>query len=660
MPQTAPYGTWSSPITAEAITGVSTSLYDVLIDPVTSIVYHLEGRPAEEGRTALVETKSGRDIIGRGFSAATGVHEYGGGAATVYDGKAYFSNFKDGRIYEVDVEEGEPKPITPKGTAYRFACLEVYPKNKEFLVAVLEDHTNDGPSAVTNTLCLVDIVNSKVITNLVSGVDFYALPKFSPDGNHLAWVQWSHPDMPWEGSTVYIADVVASANDLHIENIAIIAGEPGKVSAGYVSWASKDTLLFLCDASGFSNPWNHTKGEAYPILPEPISEDFSEPMWNLSMFMYAVLDEEGSKAVFASYRNGRTVFNLIDLNTGVKQDIQSPYVIVDHLRMVSRSEHRFAFVGQKIDEGQSIVQCVISDLSSSSPTVSFTTVRPSSNAGQFDSGMVSKPQGISLQIAHNDDIHVVYYPPQNHVYTGSSIDGEKPPCIVSAHGGPTGLAYQGLRWPIQYFTSRGFAWLDVNYGGSYGYGRVYRDRLVGQWGIVDVEDCVKATELMSSQPYNFIDPKRAVIRGGSAGGFTTLATLCHSSGRKSFAAGTSFYGVTDLKAFTETTHKFESRYLFKLLGGTYEVVPKNYVDRSPINHIENLESPLLILQGDIDKVVPKEQAEAIYDRIKDKGGIVEYKLYEGEGHGFRQKDHQKDALERELAFYERALGLKGA
>ncbi|KAL0581324.1 hypothetical protein V5O48_000700 [Marasmius crinis-equi] len=660
MPQTAPFGTWSSPITAEAITGSGISLPGVVVDPSTSIVYHLEGRPAEGGRTALVESKSGKDLIGRDFNASSGVHEYGGGPAIVRDGKAYFSHLKDGRIYRVDVAGGEPEAITPENPAHRFACFDIHPTANRFLVAVLEDHTNDTPSAIVNTLCLVDISSGKVTTDFVSGVDFYAMPQFSPDGTRLVWQQWVHPDMPWEGSNVCIADVAVSSGSLHLQNTTFIAGEKGNVSAGYPSWASNDTVVFLSDVSGFTNPWKYTNGKASPILPKPISEDFSECMWSLSMFPYAVVDEAGKWGVFASFKEGRTVLKLIDIVSGETKELSCPYVLVDSVRTVSRSAHQIAFVGCKADEGQSVVQGVISNLDSPSPlAISFTTLKADANSAKFDRGVVSTPQGISLKVPPNQDLlHVIYYPPHNPAYSGSSIDGEKPPCVVSAHGGPTGMAYQRLKWQIQYFTSRGLAWLDVDYGGSYGYGRSYRDRLIGQWGIVDVEDCIKAAKLMSGEPYNYVDPKRLVIRGGSAGGLTVLAALCHSSDLKTFAAGTSLYGVSDLLALAEMTHKFESQYGFKLLGGTPKEVPKNYHDRSPINHVDSFETPLLILQGEIDKVVPKGQAEAMYNSIKERGGVVEYQLYEGEGHGFRQKDHQKDALERELGFYEKVLGLK--
>jgi len=275
------------------------------------------------------------------------------------------------------------------------------------------------------------------------------------------------------------------------------------------------------------------------------------------------------------------------------------------------------------------------------------------------SDIISEPQPITLKVAPtNSPLYVVYYPPWNPAYTGSSIEGERPPCIVEVHGGPTGFVGQGLSWSKQYFTSRGWGWLDVNYGGSSGYGRKYIERLNNNWGVVDVQDCILAPQVLSSAPYNLVDPKRLIIRGGSAGGFTTLAALSIASDVSVFAAATSLYGVSDLKKLAEFTHKFESRYLDHLMGGTIDEVPEVYEARSPIHHADKIVVPLLILQGEIDMVVPKGQAEAIYKSIQDRGGVVEYKLYAGEGHGWRQEVNMRDAYERELGFYERILGVK--
>uniref|UniRef100_A0A0W0FFF2 Putative alpha/beta-hydrolase n=1 Tax=Moniliophthora roreri TaxID=221103 RepID=A0A0W0FFF2_MONRR len=644
-PQTAPYGTWDTPITADAITGNSTSLVDILVDPITSNIYHLESRPSEGGRTALVDTRAQRDIIGPEWNASDSVHEYGGGAATVYDGIAYFSNIKDGRVYRVSVKDdgAAPEAVTPDNLPYRYANLAIHPKYTNLIVAILEDHTDDTPSTVVNTLCLIDTNAKTVSPKLVSGKDFYAHPVFSTDGNYLAWQEWSHPDMPWDGSELHVAQVQVDSGSLTLKSNVKVAGDKGTYSAGYPLWASSETLIFVTDISGFSNPWQYTvsDGKVLPISPYPIPEDFSNCMWSLSMFPFAMI-EGGERGIFTSWRDGRIVLGLIDMVSGNRSELSGPYVLIDSVRAVG--DNSIAFIGSTPDKGDSVVLYTLDD-------GKYDVLKPNPNSDIFDSSLVSVPQGITLKVPPNDQpLYVVYYPPHNPDFQGP--EDEKPPCIVSVHGGPTGMAYQGLSWTIQYYTSRGFAWLDINYGGSSGYGSEYRDRLNGQWGIVDVEDCVSAVNQMSAD--GRIDPKRVVIRGGSAGGFTTLLSLCHSSDPTTFAGGTSLYGISDLLKLTEDTHKFESQYAFKLVGGTPEEVPDNYKDRSAINHIDDFNRPLLLLQGDQDRVVPPEQSQAIHDGIEARGGDVELKLYEGEG----QKEHQKDALKQELVFYTRILELK--
>ncbi|KAI3612812.1 peptidase prolyl oligopeptidase active site region [Moniliophthora roreri] len=641
-PQRAPYGTWDTPITADAITGDSTTLSDIVVDPITSTIYHLEIRPPEEGRTVLVDTRAKRDIFGPEWDASDGVHEYGGGAATVYDGIAYFSNIKDGRIYRVSVKNdgAAPEAVTPEGP-YRYANLAVHPKYTNLIVAILEDHTHDTPSEVVNTLCLIDTNTKTVSPKFVSGNDFYAHPVFSTDGNYLAWQEWSFPDMPWDGSELHVAKVQVDGGSLTLKSNVKVAGEKETYSAGYPLWASSETLIFISDTSGFDNPWKYTvsDGKASPILPKPIEEDFSNSMWFLSMFPFAVI-AGGKQGIFSSWKDGKNVFNLIDIDSGSRSDVPGPYVLIDSVRAVG--ENGIAFIGSAPNKGDSVVLYTTDG--------TYNVLKPNPNSDKFDPSIVSVARGLTLP----GPLYVVYYPPHNPDYQG--LVGEKPPCIVSVHGGPTGMAYQGLDWNVQYYTSRGFAWLDVNYGGSFGYGKKYRDRLNGEWGIVDIEDCISSVKAMSQG--GEIDSQRVVIRGRSAGGFATLLSLCHSSDPNTYAGGTSLSGVSDLLGLAKDTHKFESQYTFKLLGGTPEQVPENYKDRSAINHVDTFDRPLLLIQGACDRVVPPVQSTSIYDAIKARGGDVKLRLYPGEGHHIEQKEHQKDALEQELALYTRILKLK--
>ncbi|KAJ3772596.1 Alpha/Beta hydrolase protein [Lentinula raphanica] len=660
MSERAPYGTWKSPITAERITGGSTSTDDVIIDAATTKIYHLEGRPSEKGRCVLVESDTGREIVGKDVNVRTGVHEYGSGSAIVHDGIAYYSNISDNRVYKVSVKEGsQAEPITPENKAYRYACLNVHPNSPRLLVSILEDHTNDTPSTVVNTLVIID-AEAKTFTPLVSGADFYALPKFSPDGTKLAWQQWNHPNMPWDNSQVFLADV-SLADDkksLTLSNTTAIAKEG---SNGFLAWANENKLVWMCDVSGFTNPWKYdvSTKEAGPIFPSPVKEDFAGCLWLLSFFPFAIVDEAGKVGVFKAYRDGRNVLYRVDIETGNRQQIDNPYVVVECMRSVSKSKGTFAFIGSKVDQSEKVILGTIAN--KDNLDTSFTAIiAPGavSKGPDFDSSLVTIPRGIPLKAPPNEELlHVIYYPPHNPAYAGTSIEGEKPPCVVNVHGGPTGIAQQGLNWKIQYWTTRGFAWLDVNYGGSFGYGKEYINRLWHGWGAVDVEDCITASQLLAQAPHSLIDPKRIVIRGSSSGGLTVLNALSNSSNTEVFAAATSLYGVTDLVGLVKDTHKFESQYMFSLVGGSLEDT-KPFEKRSPINYVDNINRPLLILQGDIDRVVPKAQAEKVYESIKKRGGVVEYKLYPGEGHGFRMKETQRDALERELDFYERALGLR--
>ncbi|KAG6850396.1 hypothetical protein H0H93_013951 [Arthromyces matolae] len=556
---------------------------------------------------------------------------------------------------------------------HRFADFDVHPVHNHLLVSVLEDHTVDEPSAIVNTLCVIN-THTQTVHTLVSGADFYSSPKFSPDGTRLAWQQWSHPDMPWEGSLVYIADISVDSDAISLRNTTLVAGEALKISAAFPSWANNDALIFTSDQSGYINPWKFSNGKATPIFPEPVSYEFGSPGWVFQMHPYAILDRQGTLAVFITTKDGRNGLSLVDLEGGSPpRSIESPFVVIENIWSLSRETREAVFTGVKADEGLSLVKFTFEHPSGA---LRFIPLIPAL-APDFSDDFVSMPQPMTLKTDDGQTVHVVYYPPKNPHYSGSSIKDERPPCVVHAHGGPTGITLQGLHWKTQYFTSRGWAWcdftlffaascitnlatrLDVNYGGSSGYGRSYIRRLDGQWGLVDPNDCIQAARLISSEPYNLADPKRLVITGGSAGGYTVLCSLATAKDVTTFAAGTSSYGISDLKPLEAHTHKFESRQLEKLLGGTSKEVPEVYQERSPVNKAERIVAPLLILQGDIDRVVPKEQAELIYAKVKAKGGVVEYKLYSGEGHGWRKEENIVDALERELDFYERVLGLKG-
>ncbi|RPD61836.1 alpha/beta-hydrolase [Lentinus tigrinus ALCF2SS1-6] len=599
----------------------------------------------------IVDTEKGEDVVGTEWNVRTAVHEYGGAPATAYEGVVYFSNVADGRVYKL--EQGEqPEAVTPENKNYRYANISVHPQQNHLLVAILEDHTKPDPADVVNTLCVIN-TKDKTVSPLVSGADFYAKPCFTPDGTHIAWIQWFHPDMPWEGAEVCVADVQADGSSLTLANTKVVAGKRIEVSVGYPAWASNDLLLFASDESGYYNPWKYSlsAGKASPVLQQPREEDYSEPMWILSYNYGVPLDQDGKMALFSALKEGRNVLYLVSLQGGTVEELESPYVSISSVQRVTHDA--VVFLGEKNDDGARTVLCNIKEYAKPK----FTALGPqaASNDLPFPRWYIPEPQSIALEVpGTGEPVHVLYYPPTNPEYAAPA--GEQPPAIFSIHGGPTSRAKQGLDLRRQFFTSRGWAWVDVNYGGSSGYGRKYIKRLEGNWGIADVRDSVIAVQQLAAPPYSLIDPQRTAITGGSAGGYTVLKTLC--SAPDAFAAGTSSYGISDFFKLAEFTHKFESQYLFKLIGGRPEEIPQVYRDRSPVFLADRIRAPLLVLQGSEDKVVPPNQAEGIVETVKKQGGRVEYVVFQGEGHGWRREENIRAALEKELSFYENVFGVK--
>ncbi|CCM00196.1 uncharacterized protein FIBRA_02224 [Fibroporia radiculosa] len=644
IPQTAPFGTWRSPVSPDAILQSGAKVSELFVDPITSTIYHVESRPLEGGRSVVVRTEEGRDVVGKQWNVRTGVHEYGGASAFAYNGVLYFSNFTDNRVYMLNDHE-DPKPITPENKNHRFANFDVHPTQNHLLVAIMEDHTKPLPSDIVNTLCVINS-RSGTISTIVSGADFYAFPSFSPDGTRLTWQQWYHPDMPWEGAEIYVAKFSATETDISISDTAYVAGEKDKVSASSPCWSSDDLLCFTSDISGYQNPWTYSllSGEASPVLLSPLEQDFGLPLGTLGIKYSAPIDS-GARALFVALKNDRSTLYIVSLQGGTLEELECPYVNVWGL--ARNTSDSVAFLADKVDELPSIVVCLLEDYA----MPRFTTVRRAPTIAQLSNALISVGRPYTLKTTGGEPLFVLYWPPHNPEYIGPG--NEKPPCVVSAHGGPTVHASMALDWIKQYFTSRGWAWLEVNYSGSSGYGRKYIERLVGTWGIVDVDDCVHATRQLSAAPNSLIDPKRCIIRGGSSGGYTVLASLC--SYPNAFGAATSLYGIADLRELAKDTDKFELHRMEKLLGGTVEEIPKVYEERSPVCNADKITTPLLVLQGSRDPIVPPAQAEIIVNAIRNRGGKVEYTVYEGEGHGWRKADTIKDALQRELGFYEKVF-----
>ncbi|KAG0704085.1 Alpha/Beta hydrolase protein [Suillus ampliporus] len=657
----APYGLWESPITADAIAQDSVSMGDILVDPITKDIYYIEQRASEGGRYVLLSNQTQKEVFGTDFNARTRVHEYGGAAAIAYNGTVYSSNFKDFLVYAA--KNGNINPITPEdpNKVYRYADLCVHPVHTDLLVAILEDHTNDTPQTVRNSLCVIDST-ARTVTSLVctenAQNEFYAAPTFSPSGDKIAWQFWQHPDMPWEGGQIYVADVRHDPNThkLSLSNTKLVAGNANKISACYPLWASNDKLLFTSDESKFANLWEYTQARTKPVLSSVVQQDFCEPPWTLGNYPFAFLDANGTKAICVAWQGGRSVLYVVDIATGSHMEIKDDlfdFVVVEHVRRLS--DYTFVFTGLRSNAPGAAMRCTLTG-SSFKPTFEELKSTASTSAAPFPEGIISPPIPLELKL-DNRIVYAVYYAPTNPEYAGSSIEGEKPPCVLGVHGGPTGLETQNLNWLKQYFTSRGYAWLDVNYSGSSCYGRAYVERLKGNWGITDVSDCIESVE--SAELCSLIDTKRTAIRGGSAGGYIALASISldssASSKTKFFASATSNYGISNLELLAGDTHKFELRYMVKLLGGTKEEVPEVYHDRSPEYFSANIKTPLLVLQGNDDEVVPPAQSWTIIDGIIKTKGHVEAHFFDGEQHGWRTSQTIKKAIEFEREWYEKIM-----
>lgn len=626
-PKVAPYGSWKSPITADLIARGAVRLMQVVLDG--DDIYWLESRPAEGGRYVIVKRSPDgtvSDVTPAPFYARTTVHEYGGGDFLVHNSTVYFSNFKDQRLY-VQKPGASPQPITPeKAFRYADAVIDTY-RNR--LICVREDHTVAGREAI-NTIVSVKLDGDlDGGTVLVSGNDFYASPRLSPDGTKLAWLTWNHPNMPWDGTELWVAEI---AQDGSLNNPRKIAGGPTE-SIFQPEWAPDNTLYFVSDRTGWWNLYRWRDGQVEALTQE--QAEFGQPQWVFGMSTYAFVSER--ELVCAYTQNG--VWRLARLDTVTKklEAIETPYTEIGYVRANSQS---VVFRGGSPTEMLSIVRLELR-------TRRYEVLRRSSDFS-FDEGYLSFAQPIEFPTEGGKTAYAFFYPPKNKDFQAPA--GEKPPLLVLSHGGPTSATTSTLKLEIQFWTSRGFAVVDVNYGGSTGYGREYRERLKGQWGVVDVDDCVNAAKYLVQQ--GLVDGERVAIRGGSAGGYTTLCALTF---RKFFKAGASYFGVSDLEALDRDTHKFESRYNRSLIG-PYPEKRDLYYQRSPIHFAHQISCPMIFFQGLEDRIVPPSQSELMVEALRRRGIPVAYLAFEGEQHGFRKAENIKRSLEAELYFYSKVFG----
>ena len=626
-PVISPFGSWRSPITADLIVRGSVGLSQPMIEGDS--IYWVELRPTEGGRNVIVKRdKDGvsRDLNPAPFNARTRVHEYGGGDYTVIDSTVYFSNFVDQRLYRQAVD-GEPTAVTPEG-AMRYA-EPIVDQNRGRLICVREDHsdpTTEAKNAIVS-ISTNDLTAEQMV--LASGNDFYSSPKLSPDGGQLAWLTWNHPNMPWDGCELWVGDLSESGEVVASRRVAGGRAE----SIFQPEWSPDGVLYFASDRDGWWNLERITPdGQIEPV--HDSKGDLGMPQWVFGMSAYAFASP--ALIVCSHIEQGVSRLGTINVETGEFKEIDCPFTDIQYVRAANGSA---VFRGGSPIDVAAIVRL---DLESGN----FEILRRS-NELIMDTSYYSVPRAIEFPTEAGLTAHGFFYPPQNPDYRGPS--DERPPLIVKSHGGPTSAASTALALSIQYWTSRGFAVLDVNYGGSTGYGRQYRERLNGKWGIVDVDDCVNGARYLVKKKE--VDPNRLIITGGSAGGYTTLCALTF---RKTFKAGASHFGVSDAEALARDTHKFESRYLDNLLG-PYPQRKDVYIERSPINFTDRLSCPVIFFQGLEDKVVPPNQAEKMVDALRAKRIPVAYVAFAGEQHGFRQAQNIKRALEAELYFYSRVF-----
>ena len=632
--QMLPYGTWPSPITAASVAAQSVRLSSVTIEGED--IYWLESRPFESGRSVLVHrNRHGllRDVTPAPFNVRSRVHEYGGGAYLVDRATVYFSHFPDQRIYRLRPGEAVPVAITPVADCF-FADYAA-DRHRRRLVAVREDHTVAGREAVTTLVSITDAGDVQVIA---SGRDFYAAPRVSPDGASLSWLSWDHPRMPWDGTDLWVADFAADGS---LGPARHIAGGPEE-SIYQPDWTPDGELVFASDRSGwwqlYGLPRGHDAG-AGPralVVDAPARSEFGRAHWNFATATWA---SAGTSRLVVSYaRDGVWTLGTVDRLSGALRDLA-----------IDRDPQEWLTAG----EDAAIVVAA-------SPSATPALVRVTLDEGRvdvlreaadsvIDPRYVSRPQAITCRTNDGQVTHAFYYAPHHPEVVAPA--GERPPLVAISHGGPTAAASRALDMKIQFWTSRGFAVVDVNYGGSTGFGRGYRERLRGQWGLVDVDDMVSVAEYLVAERQ--ADPARLIIRGGSAGGYTTLAALTFRSGL--FTAGASYYGVSDLEVLARDTHKFEARYCDSLVG-PYPEVATEYRARSPVHAVDQLACALIFFQGLEDRVVPPNQSELMAEAVRRKGLPVAYLAFEGEQHGFRKADNIVRSLEAELYFYGKVFG----
>jgi dipeptidyl aminopeptidase/acylaminoacyl peptidase len=632
----APHGAWSSPITPAMLATSRIRLSQTWFDDGS--VYWVEGRPAEGGRNVLCRGdafSSPTDLTPEGFNVRTTVHEYGGGAYAIHRGAVYFSNFADQRLYRHEPDAGDPVAITPDtGGAHRYADGQLTADGRGW-IGVRERHDGAGPDEVVNEIVTIPTDGAGEIETILGGRDFYSNPRISPDGTRLAWLCWDLPWMPWDGCELFVGDLAADGS---VSNERLVAGASGSESIWQPQWSPRGDLHWASDRTGWWNLEAEIDGERRRLCVR--EAEFGWPHWVFGGSSYAFLDD--GRIVCHWESRGVQHTAVLDPENGELVDLDVPHTAVSSPALRASGTHVvFVAGGPTIPE-----QVVLLDFQSRS-----VDVLRDSRDGELDEGLLSEAEQIEFPTEDGLTAFAHVYAPRNAAFDGPR--DERPPLIVIGHGGPTSESTPAFNLEIQFWTSRGFAVVDVNYGGSTGFGRAYRQRLDGTWGLTDTHDCINAARFLVER--GDVDASRLLIRGGSAGGYTTLCALTFHD---AFAAGASYYGLADLEPFIQGgTHKFESRYLLSLVGPYPEAI-EVYRARSPIHSVDQLSCPMLLLQGAQDEVVPPAQAEIMVEALERNGLPYAYLLFEGEQHGFRMAETIRRAAEAELSFYAQVLGFE--
>lgn len=624
MTVTAPYGSWESPITISMLTEAGVPVGGVSTDG--GDLYWIESRALEGGRQVVVRRDSHgevADALPDGFNSRSRVHEYGGGSYAAAGGVLFSCNFEDQRVYRIDGDQVAPitpEPKTPAGDRYADFAF-----HGDQIIAVRERH-REGKEPV-NTLVVFPADGSDRPRVVAKGHDFYSSPRISPDGTRLAWLSWDHPRMPWDGTELWCAALDA---DGFVSEPELVAGGENE-SIFQPEWSPGGVLHFVSDRTGWWNLFRHADGHVEAL--HLMDADFGLPQWGFGMRRYAFLLND---RIVAIYSEGG--FDRIGILEG--DTIKPVHTPFDHFgyALGTCGDQLFTTAGN----GSSPMAVVRIDVD----TEAVKVVKPSLQI-DVDPGLISHAEAIEFATTGGEVAHAFYYPPRNPGFVAPA--GEKPPLLVLSHGGPTSATSAELDLGYQFWTSRGFAVVDVNYRGSSGYGRAYRNALRGEWGVADLDDCINAALHLADGGH--VDEARMAIRGGSAGGYTTLCALAFSD---VFAAGASYFGVGDLAALATDTHKFESRYLDSMIG-PYPEAADIYEERSPLQNVDEFSCPVILLQGLDDRVVPPAQAEAIVAALDAKGIPYAYVAFAGEGHGFRKAENIERAREAEFYFYSRVF-----